>query len=239
MNKLLIPILFFANTCYSNTNENTNKLTYLETALVEVNKNNRYMKPVISNLKKKNNLISKIPKVNNGYNLLISSHGEQELKYILEKQSINDNSYVNFGLTFKDKTYKNIDIKTRIGLKLNKKVNPFIQLTTKKTWKNIYGMNCALGQKLNKSMKSNIEYRSYVKLDRKLNEKYSIHNYNESYWQNATNDYIDLNSSIYLKQKLTRKSNLIYKIGLNSNDSDGKQEIKNYGINIKYKIAIL
>jgi hypothetical protein len=239
MNKLLIPILIFANNCYSNTNENANKLTYLETALVEVNKNNRYMKPVINDLKKKNNLISKIPKVNNGYNLLISSQGEQELRYILEKQSINDSSYLNFGLTFKDKAYKNIDIKTRIGLKLNKKVNPFIQLTTKKTWKNIYGMNCALGQILNKSMKSNVEYRSYIKLDRKLNEKYSIHNYNESYWQNSTTDYIDLNSSVYLKQKLTKKSNLIYKIGLNSNDSNGKQEIKNYGINIKYKIAIL
>ena len=41
MNKLLIPILFFVNNCYSNTNEETNNLTYLETALVKVNKNNR------------------------------------------------------------------------------------------------------------------------------------------------------------------------------------------------------
>jgi hypothetical protein len=92
---------------------------------------------------------------------------------------------------------------------------------------------------LKKSVKKKAEYRSYIKLDRKLNEKYSIHNYNESYWQDAVADYVDINSSIYLKQKITKKSNLIYKIGLKANDAEGRQEIKNYGINIKYKIAIL
>jgi hypothetical protein len=56
MNKLLIPILFFANNCYSNTNENNN-LTYLETALIKINKNNRYAKPMIINSQKKNKII--------------------------------------------------------------------------------------------------------------------------------------------------------------------------------------
>ena len=241
MNKLLIPILFIANSCYANTNEETNNLSYLETALVKVNKNSRYAKPVILNSqnKRQNNLVSKVPKVNNDFNLLIDSQGERELRYIFEKPYRNNNSLINFGISFKDKAYKNIDFKTRLGLKLNNKINPFIQLTTNKTWKNIYGVDYALGQILKKSVKKKAEYRSYLKLDRKLNEKYSIHNYNESYWQDTEVDYVDINSSLYLKQKLTRKSNLIYKIGLKANDSEGKQEIKNYGINIKYKIAIL
>ena len=241
MNKLLIPILFFVNNCYSNTNEETNNLAYLETALVKVNKNNRYAKPlhINSQNKRQNNLLSKAPKVNNDFNLLIDSQGERELKYIFEKPSKNNNSLINFGISFKDKAYKNIDFRTRLGLKLNNKINPFIQLTTNKTWKNIYGVDYALGQILKKSVKKKAEYRSYLKLDRKLNEKYSIHNYNESYWQDTEVDYVDINSSLYLKQKLTRKSNLIYKIGLKANDSEGRQEIKNYGINIKYKIAIL
>ena len=238
MNKLLIPILFLANSCYANTNEETNNLSYLETALVKVNKNSRYAKPVILNSqnKRQNNLV---PKVNNDFNLLIDSQGERELRYIFEKPYRNNNSLINFGISFKDKAYKNIDFKTRLGLKLNNKINPFIQLTTNKTWKNIYGVDYALGQILKKSVKKKAEYRSYLKLDRKLNDKYSIHNYNESYWQDTEVDYVDINSSLYLKQKLTRKSNLIYKIGLKANDSEGKQEIKNYGINIKYKIAIL
>ena len=238
MNKLLIPILFFVNNCYSNTNEETNNLTYLETALVKVNKNNRYAKPLLINSqnKRQNNLV---PKVNNDFNLLIDSQGERELRYIFEKPYRNNNSLINFGISFKDKAYKNIDFKTRLGLKLNNKINPFIQLTTNKTWKNIYGVDYALGQILKKSVKKKAEYRSYLKLDRKLNDKYSIHNYNESYWQDTEVDYVDINSSLYLKQKLTRKSNLIYKIGLKANDSEGRQEIKNYGINIKYKIAIL
>ena len=238
MNKLLIPILFLANSCYANTNEETNNLSYLETALVKVNKNSRYAKPVILNSqnKRQNNLV---PKVNNDFNLLIDSQGERELRYIFEKPYRNNNSLINFGISFKDKAYKNIDFKTRLGLKLNNKINPFIQLTTNKTWKNIYGVDYALGQILKKSVKKKAEYRSYLKLDRKLNEKYSIHNYNESYWQDTEVDYVDINSSLYLKQKLTRKSNLIYKIGLKANDSEGRQEIKNYGINIKYKIAIL
>ncbi|QKE29523.1 hypothetical protein AACT_2423 [Arcobacter acticola] len=238
MNKLLIPILFLANSCYANTNEETNNLSYLETALVKVNKNSRYAKPVILNSqnKRQNNLV---PKVNNDFNLLIDSQGERELRYIFEKPYRNNNSLINFGISFKDKAYKNIDFKTRLGLKLNNKINPFIQLTTNKTWKNIYGVDYALGQILKKSVKKKAEYRSYLKLDRKLNDKYSIHNYNESYWQDTEVDYVDINSSLYLKQKLTRKSNLIYKIGLKANDSEGRQEIKNYGINIKYKIAIL
>ena len=238
MNKLLIPILFLANSCYANTNEETNNLSYLETALVKVNKNSRYAKPVILNSqnKRQNNLV---PKVNNDFNLLIDSQGERELRYIFEKPYRNNNSLINFGISFKDKAYKNIDFKTRLGLKLNNKINPFIQLTTNKTSKNIYGVDYALGQILKKSVKKKAEYRSYLKLDRKLNEKYSIHNYNESYWQDTEVDYVDINSSLYLKQKLTRKSNLIYKIGLKANDSEGRQEIKNYGINIKYKIAIL
>ena len=238
MNKLLIPILFLANSCYANTNEETNNLSYLETALVKVNKNSRYAKPVILNSqnKRQNNLV---PKVNNDFILLIDSQGERELRYIFEKPYRNNNSLINFGISFKDKAYKNIDFKTRLGLKLNNKINPFIQLTTNKTWKNIYGVDYALGQILKKSVKKKAEYRSYLKLDRKLNDKYSIHNYNESYWQDTEVDYVDINSSLYLKQKLTRKSNLIYKIGLKANDSEGRQEIKNYGINIKYKIAIL
>ena len=238
MNKLLIPILFLANRCYANTNEEANNLSYLETALVKVNKNSRYAKPVILNSqnKRQNNLV---PKVNNDFNLLIDSQGERELRYIFEKPYRNNNSLINFGISFKDKAYKNIDFKTRLGLKLNNKINPFIQLTTNKTWKNIYGVDYALGQILKKSVKKKAEYRSYLKLDRKLNDKYSIHNYNESYWQDTEVDYVDINSSLYLKQKLTRKSNLIYKIGLKANDSEGRQEIKNYGINIKYKIAIL
>ena len=241
MNKLLIPILFFANNCYSNTNEETNRLSYLETALVKVNKNNRYAKPALINSqnKRQNNLLSKVPKVNNEFNLLIDSQGERELKYIFEKPLKNNDSLINFGISFKDKAYKNIDFKTRLGLKLNNKINPFIQLTTNKSWKNIYGIDYAFGQILKKSVKKKAEYKSYFKLDRKLSEKYSIHNYNESYWQNAEINYVDINSSLYLKQKLTRKSNLIYKIGVKANDSEGRQEIKNYGINIKYKIAIL
>ena len=94
MNKLLIPILFFVNNCYSNTNEETNNLAYLETALVKVNKNNRYAKPLLINSqnKRQNNLLSKAPKVNNDFNLLIDSQGERELKYIFEKPSKNNNS---------------------------------------------------------------------------------------------------------------------------------------------------
>ena len=45
--------------------------------------------------------------------------------------------------------------------------------------------------------------------------------------------------SKYFFTILTKKSNLVYKIGVKANDAQGSQEIKNYGINIKYKIAIL
>ena len=248
MNKLLIPILILTNNCYSNTNDDYQDLSFLEETLTKTNKNKKYNQPVIIDLpnklnsyrnsKNSNNRV-KLERINNKLNLLIKSDDKKEIKYIIENEKIATLNYINLGVAFNSKLYKNLDFKTRLGIKLNNKINPFIKLTTKKTWKNIYGIDYTFGHIVKNSVIKKLEHKSYLKLDKKLNDSYSIHNYYESYWENDLNKNTNVNSSIYLNQKLSNKSSLIYQIGLNSNNEDGTQEIKEYAIDIKYKIAIL
>jgi hypothetical protein len=248
MNKLLIPILILTNNCYSNTNDDYQDLSFLEETLTKTNKNKKYNQPVIIDLpnklnsyrnsKNSNNRV-KLERINNKLNLLIKSDDKKEIKYIIENEKIAALNYINLGVAFNSKLYKNLDFKTRLGIKLNNKINPFIKLTTKKTWKNIYGVDYTFGHIVKNSVINKLEHKSYLKLDKKLSDNYSIHNYYESYWGNELNKNTNVNSSIYLNQKLSNKSSLIYQIGLNSNNEDGTQEIKEYAIDIKYKIAIL
>ena len=248
MNKLLIPILIIANNCYSKTNDEFQNLSYLEDTLTKTAKNKKYLQPVIMDLPNKlnsyrnskniNNKV-KIERLNNKLNLLIKSDDKKELRYIIENERIATIDYINLGLAFNSRLYKNLDFKTRFGIKLNNKINPFIKLTTKKTLKNIYGVDYTFGHVVKNSVIKKFEHKSYLKLDKKLNDIYSIHNYYESYWGNELNKNTNVNSTIYLNQKISDKSQLTYQIGLNSNNEDGTQEIKEYLIDIKYKIAIL
>jgi hypothetical protein len=245
MNKLLIPILIFANNCYSNTNDENQDLSFLEDTLTKTSKNKKYLQPVIIDLPNKLNSYRnlknkvKIERIDNKLNLLIKSDDIKEINYIIENKKMGSIDYINLGISINSKPYNNLDFKTRFGVKINNKINPFIKLTTKKIWKNIYGVNYTFGHVIKNSITKKFEHKSYFKLNKKLNDKYSINNYYESYWGNELNKNITLNSTIYLNQKLSDKSYLIYKINLNSNNDDGIQEIKRYAIDIKYRIAIL
>lgn len=245
---LLISILIVANNCYSNTNDDYNDISFLEEILTKSNKNKIYLQPLIIDLanklnshKKSRNLKNKVKleKIDNRLNLLIKSDDKKEIKYIIENKKFSTVDYINLGLAFNSNFYKNLDFKTRFGIKVNNKINPFIKLTTRKIWKNIYGVNYTFGHIIKNSALKELEHKSYLKLDKKLNDNYSIHNYYESFWENELNQNTNVNSSIYLNQKLNDKSSLIYKIGLKSNNEDSSQEIKEYLIDIKYKIAIL
>lgn len=245
MNKLLIPIILFANNCYSNTNDDNNDLSFLENTLTKTSKNKKYLQPIIIDLSNKLNSHRnsknkvKLEKIDNKLNLLIKSDDRKEIKYIIENKKIGSIDYINLGLSVNSKLYKNLDFKTRFGIKLNNKINPFIKLTTKKTWEKVYGVNYTFGHVIKNSITKRFEQKSYFKLDKKLNDKYSIHNYYESYWGNELDTNTNINSRIYLNQKISDKSNLVYQIGLDSNNEEGSQEIKRYAINIKYKIVIL
>ena len=239
MNKLLIPILIFANNCYSNTNEEYQDLSYLEETLTKTNKNKKYLRPLILDLPNKLNSYRNTKKINNKLNLLIKSDDKKEIRYIIENKKISTIDYINLGISLNSKFYKNLDFKTRLGIKLNNKINPFIKLNTKKTWKNIYGVNYTFGHIVKNSVIKKFEHKSYLKLDKKLNDNYSIHNYYESNWKDQSNKNTNVNSTIFLNQKVSDKSQISYQIGLKTDDEEGTQEIKKYTIDIKYRIAIL
>ena len=243
MNKLLIPILILTNNCYSSTNDDYQDLSFLEETLSNTNKNKKYYNSAdkLNSYKKKKNANNRITleRVNNNLNLLIKADDKKEIKYIIENQKIGDLEYINLGISLNSKLYKNLDFKTRFGLKVNNKLNPFIKLTTKRTWKNIYGVDYTFGHVIKNSVIKKLEHKSYLKLDKKLNNNYTIHNYYESYWGNDLNETTIINSSITLNQKISDESSFVYQIGLNANNEDGTQEIKKYVIDIKYKIVIL
>jgi hypothetical protein len=167
MNKLLIPFLIITSNCYSNTNDEYHDLSFLEETLS--NKNKKYQQAVIIDLPNKlnnyrnkrnaNNRIT-LKRVNNNLNLLIKSDDKKEIKYIIENQKIGDLEYINLGVSLNSKLYKNLDFKTRFGLKINNKINPFIKLTTKKTWKNIYGVDYTFGHIIKNSIIKKLEHKS-------------------------------------------------------------------------------
>lgn len=232
MKKILISLSIFFINCYAIANlENTlskkNKYTFqnhldLSNKFSKINKKYGY----------NNRLKIKLPKEKNKFKLLVKANKDESKKFI-QNQRIKNNDYFNLAIEYNNSFLNTIYIKTKVGINLNNQIDSFVKFSATKTWQNFYGIDYTFGQSIKESIIDTLEYRSYIKLDTKLNETYSLHNSYESYWQNKKENETDLNSSVYLNQRVSEDSNLFYKIGLNSNDSDS-----NIQINIKYKILL-
>jgi hypothetical protein len=229
MKKILIGLSIFFINCYAITNlENTlskkNKYTFKS----QLDLSNRLTKTHNYNDKLK----IKLPKEKNRLKLVVKANKDESKKFV-KNHRIENNDYINFAIEYNNSFLNTISIKTKIGINLNNQIDSFAKLSATKTWRNFYGVDYTFGQSIKDSIINTLEYKSYFKLDTKLNETYSLHNCYESYWQNEKENNTELNSSIYLDQRVSEDSNLLYKIGLISNDSDS-----NIQINIKYKILL-
>lgn len=127
-----------------------------------------------------------------------------------------------------------IDFKTKIGFKINR-LDPFIKIEAKKKFENIYGLDYTISQSIKKSLDKDFESITYFLIDKTFNEHYSLHNYNDYYWDSKNENYDRYYNSIYLNQKLSDHNYLTYQINTNINDTESNLKIKRYSASIRIR----
>lgn len=160
-------------------------------------------------------------------NLVINTNKNTSKKNPLKKDT------VKLILESQNRLFDKIDLNSSMGVKLSDSNDYFVSLGLKKEWKNIYNIDYTVGQMFIESLTESFDSRHFIKLDKKINEYYTIQNYYEyNLALKDEDDVINLQSYIALNQKINDDELLIYKIVLNS-DTD----VTSYGINVRYKLT--
>jgi len=177
----------------------------------------------------------RLPRLKEKLHLEIETDEERESKDFIEnKDSNSKHDNLNIGIGYY-KTFKNqINLKTKIGLKIKNEFDPFIKLTADKTFeskKYFY----TITQSLKESKSKKTESTSSFKIDKPLNEEFSVHNYNQYYWNSINENDSELYGSVYLDQKLNNKNYLRYTLYTNLDNIDSSMKVKRYSAQLKYR----
>ena len=160
------------------------------------------------------------------FNLVINTNKNSSKRNFLKKDTLK------LILESQNKLFNNIDLNSRMGVKLSDSNDYFVSLGLKKEWKNIYDIDYTVGQVFIESLTDNFDSRHFIKLDKKINEYYAIQNYYEYNLGIKEEKVINVQSYISLNQKVNDDELLIYKIVLTSDT-----EVTSYGFNIRYKLT--
>lgn len=177
----------------------------------------------------------KLPKLRDSLKLVFESDEERETKDFIENHDNKKNDDYNLALVYNQFLNYDIDFKTRVGIKLRSKIDPFIKTEIKKTWENIYGINYTISQAVKESVDKKLELTSYIRLDKKLAEDYTIHNYNEYYNRSENNADSEFYHSVYLNQRINPKNLLTYTIDTNIDNIESNLKIKRYSAKVRYR----
>lgn len=174
-----------------------------------------------------------LPRLKKKINLVFENEKKRESKDYIEENEKNNN--YNLSILY-NKTLKNsIQIRTKLGIKINKMLNPFLKIELKKVWENKHGLNLTLSQQFKQSVKKKLESTSYFLINKRLKKNLSLNNYNEYYWGSEDSKDSQFYYSIYLNKKLSKKSYLTYMIDTNIDNSQTNLRIKRYSLKIKYR----
>ena len=179
----------------------------------------------------------KLPRLKESIHLEIETDEQRDtIDNVENKTSNSKNDDVSLALAYY-KTLKNkVNLKTKAGLKIKSKLDPFIKIEAKKIFNNpnsnyIY----TLSQALKYSKIHDLESTTYFKIDRPLNENLSAHNFYQHYWQSQEENDSEFYSSIYLDQKLSNKDYIRYTANANINNIDSDMKVKRYALKLKYR----
>jgi len=175
----------------------------------------------------------KLPKLKDKFRLVFESDKIDENKNYIDKYDSNDN--FNLGLTY-DTLKDDIKLKAKLGLKLGSKLDPFLRLSSIKTWENIYSnINYSLGQNLKQSVVKKLESTSYMRFDKQLNDYFSLHNYSEYYWLSDHSKDSQIINSLYLSQEVNTKNYFTYSFSSYIDNIDTNLRIKRHSAKITYR----
>lgn len=172
-----------------------------------------------------------LPNINKDFKLVFENdERENSSKF---NEDINKTNNYNLALSY-SQLIKTIDFRTKIGFKVNK-LDPFIKFEAKKKFENINGLDYTLSQSFRNSLDKTLESTSYFLIDKYLSEEYSLHNYNDYYWESQKDSYDKFYSAIYLNQKFSEHNYLTYQINTNINDVDSSLKIKRYSASVRFR----
>ena len=123
-----------------------------------------------------------LPKLKNSLKLVFESDEERDTKDYIENHTQNNNDNFNLALAYNKLLTYDIDFATKVGIKLKSNLDPFIKFQARKTWENINGIDYTISQSIKESVDKKTELTTYLRVDKNLNENFSLHNYNQYYW---------------------------------------------------------
>ncbi|MFA9374812.1 MAG: hypothetical protein ACERKK_11720 [Poseidonibacter sp.] len=177
----------------------------------------------------------KLPKLKKNFKLLFESDEVRENVDFTENHTKNNSDNFNLALLYEDYLGNNVDFKTKAGIKLGSTLNPFIRAEIKKVIKDVKGINYTFSQSAKESVKDKLELTSYIRLDKPINDEFSLHNYYEYYWQSTKSNDSQLYASLYLVQRLSQKNTLTYTLGSNMDNIDSNLKMKRYNATLTYR----
>jgi hypothetical protein len=176
----------------------------------------------------------KLPKLKDRFRLVFESDELDENKDYIENHNSNTKDAFNLALKYVS-LKKYIELSTKVGIKLRSKLDPFVKLSAKRTWEDINGIDLTLGQSIKQSVVNKLESTSYISLDKKLNDYYSLHQYTEYYWHSSERRDSQIIPSIHLKQKLNSTNYLTYSFSSNIDNTDTNLRLKRHSGKVKYR----
>ncbi|MFK2824043.1 hypothetical protein ACH5BK_13865 [Arcobacter sp. YIC-80] len=179
----------------------------------------------------------KLPRLKEAIHIEIETDEQRDtIDNIENKTSESKKDDVNLALGYYKALKNNLNLKTKVGIKIKSKLDPFIKIEAKKIFDNVNtNYIYTLNQTFKYSNLKDLESTSYFKIDRAINESFSVHNFNQHYWQSQKENNSEIYHSIYLDQKLTNKNYLRYTANTNINNINSDMKIKRYALKLKYR----
>jgi hypothetical protein len=177
----------------------------------------------------------KLPKLKDKFRLEFESDEVHQSTNFIEDSDKNKTNDYNLGIGY-FKEFKNaVNLNTKVGIKLRSNLDPFIKLNMYKTWNSSQGIDYTLNQEIKVSVEEELESTSSLLISKELDEKYSLHNYSEYYWQSENKEDTQLSSSVYLNDKIDNMNNLTYSLNSNVDNIDSNLKLKRFSLKIKYR----
>jgi hypothetical protein len=178
----------------------------------------------------------KLPKLKNKFRLEFESEDTNKKKDFMEDEN-NKNDY-NLGLGYL-KRFKNFaNIHTKIGIKLRRKLDPFITINLYKTLSDIKTIDYTLGQNIKLSYLNELELTTSLILIKHLSNSYSLQQSNEYYWKSKTKEENEFSSSLSLNHKIDNHNSIRYSLNASINNIDSNLKLKRYSLKSNYRHLI-
>lgn len=178
----------------------------------------------------------KLPKIKEKMQIVFESDEQRDSQDYIENHKKTNKDKYNLSLLYNKNLKDIISFKGKLGLKINRKFDPFIKIEAKKTWyQKKDQLKYILSQSLKESVDKRLEATSYFNIIKTLNNKFYISIYNEYYWNSPNKSISSFYNSISLNQELSKKNYLTYRIDVNTNNEESSLKTKRYSFQIKYR----